>query len=347
MRFRNAIKQTFWNQKQERLRALWRLILHTILLVIFVNVFFIVLFLVGGIFGPLIGFDLQESINGVQPLQMVESPWLGTIIIPGATVLAVFSATYLSGKWIDKRKITEFGITTSKDWWRDFIFGLALGAFLMGLIFIFGWLTGNIRVMGFFQSSWSEISFLNGFVQSLFFFVCVGFYEELLSRSYHLINLAEGLHVSFLDKKAALVLAIILSSIVFGLLHANNPHATWISTLNISLAGIFLGLGMYLTGSLAIPIGLHITWNFFQGNVFGFPVSGISSGATIIATEAVGPQWLTGGLFGPEAGVLGLAAMVLGSILTLLWVKRQGALSLSTDLAEYDITRQDIITPSN
>jgi uncharacterized protein len=78
----------------------------------------------------------------------------------------------------------------------------------------------------------------------------------------------------------------------------------------------------------------------FQGNVFGFPVSGINTGATIIATESVGQQWLTGGAFGPEAGVLGLAAMVIGSVLTLVWIHRKGRLTLRGALAEY--SREDL-----
>jgi len=151
-----------------------------------------------------------------------------------------------------------------------------------------------------------------------------------------LINLAEGLNHHRIGKRNALLLAYGISSLVFGLLHLGNPNANWVSVLNISLAGLFLGLGMVLTGSLAIPIGLHITWNFFQGNVFGFPVSGIQAGASVIATQSVGPAWLTGGVFGPEGGLLGLGAMLIGILLILLWVRRRGNLNLDVDLAQYE-----------
>jgi hypothetical protein len=132
-----------------------------------------------------------------------------------------------------------------------------------------------------------------------------------------------------------LVIAFLVSSLVFGILHLGNPNATWVSAFNITVAGLFLGLGMVLTGSLAIPIGLHITWNFFQGNVFGFAVSGIQPGVTVIGTEVVANTWLVGDAFGPESGVLGLVVMLLGGLLTVLWVRRKGFLQLRTDLAVY------------
>ena len=82
-------------------------------------------------------------------------------------------------------------------------------------------------------------------------------------------------------------------------------------------------MGTVLTGELAIPIGLHVSWNFVQGSVLGFPVSGQSVGPTLIAIEQGGPEWLTGGAFGPEAGALGVAVELLGIAAVVLWVRRR------------------------
>jgi hypothetical protein len=97
-----------------------------------------------------------------------------------------------------------------------------------------------------------------------------------------------------------------------------------------------LGFGYVLSGELAIPIGLHITWNLFQGAVYGFPVSGFGPfGATFLATEQGGPKLWTGGSFGPEGGLLGPAAMLLGILLISLWIRlRQGKISLHSPIAE-------------
>jgi hypothetical protein len=122
---------------------------------------------------------------------------------------------------------------------------------------------------------------------------------------------------------------------VFGLLHATNPHASAGSTLNIGVAGLFLATGTLLTGELAIPVGLHIAWNFFQGNVFGFPVSGGDvRAATFVSIRQAGPNLWTGGAFGPEAGLLGLLATLVGILLTAIWVRwRCGSVGLDLSLA--------------
>jgi hypothetical protein len=137
---------------------------------------------------------------------------------------------------------------------------------------------------------------------------------------------------------------------VFGLLHATNPNASWISTLNLILAGLFLGLGFVLTGELAIPIGLHITWNFFQGNIFGFPVSGMKSGVSLISIQQGGPNLLTGGAFGPEAGLVGIFAILVGSILIMLYVRNtRGEVRMRTELAVYKKPekKNDLINPDS
>jgi hypothetical protein len=116
-------------------------------------------------------------------------------------------------------------------------------------------------------------------------------------------------------------MAWILSSVLFGVLHYLNPNSSWLSTLYLVIYGVFLGTGYVLTGQLAIPIGLHFTWNFVQGSIFGYPVSGRAlSEASVITTEQIGPVLWTGGAFGPEAGLLGIVAMLAGMGLTVLWV---------------------------
>jgi uncharacterized protein len=331
-----AIKHLFWNQEQQRLRMVWRLMLHAVFIFVLTGVIIFVLLFLTVMVDSLFGGGLSNVLAGNDPMALLANPWLGSIVIPGSIFLGVFLGTLISGRWLDRRKFKDFGLSVSKTWLRDFAFGLFLGAFLMGLIFLFGWLTGNIQVVGHFRSYTESGKFLIPVLQSLISYIFVGFYEELISRGYHLINLSEGLKGKLFGKRWALILAFTLSSVVFGVLHLSNPNANWVSTLNLSLAGMFLGLGMVLTGSLAIPIGLHITWNFFQGNVFGFAVSGMMTSATLIVTDSVGPVWLTGGKFGPEAGVLGLVAMLIGSILIILWVKRQGHISLRDDLALYE-----------
>jgi hypothetical protein len=162
----------------------------------------------------------------------------------------------------------------------------------------------------------------------------VGFYEEFFSRGYQLKNLAEGLR-GLLGPRGAVVVSVLFSSAVFGLMHLLNDHASILSTFNIFVAGILLAVGCALTGELAIPIGIHIAWNFFQGSVFGFPVSGYQPPASIISVQPIGNPLVTGGDFGPEAGLVGLWACMLGVYAIIVWVRaRYGSAHIHPDLAE-------------
>jgi membrane protease YdiL (CAAX protease family) len=303
-----TLSGVFWKREENRPRMFWRMVIYSSSLSLVIILFSL----------PLGFSNILSNTFG-----------LSFIVLIG-----VLLTTVIVGKWVDRRRISDFGLIPSKVWWHEFFFGLGLGAFLMGLIFLVGWLTGSLTVVGYFQGS-QQTSFLPGFLRAVGFYFAVGIYEEVILRGYILVNLAEGLKIRSVDQKWVLLLALALSSLIFGVLHIINPNSSWVSTLNISIAGIFLGLGMVLTGRLGLSIGLHITWNLFQGNVFGFPVSGTSSGATIISTTLTGPKWFTGGEFGPEAGVLGLFAMLLGCFLILLWIRGKGKLSLEKGIVNY------------
>ena len=257
------------------------------------------------------------------------------------TLLILLGTVWLAAKWIDKRKLIDYGFHFSRRWFQDLGFGMLLGVVLMCFIFFFEWANGWIEVSpialihnppGF---SWIIlISYLVGFT-------AIGIYEELLFRGYQLRNLAEGLNNNWWGPKGALLAAYLISSFVFSLAHLLNPNASWISTLNFFLAGIFLGLGFVLTGELAIPIGLHITWNFFQGPVFGFPVSGLSIGESLIKNHQVGPMLWTGGKFGPEAGLIGVLAIILGALLIMLYIKMsRGTIKFQSALAIFKIDKE-------
>ncbi|ADQ65622.1 caax amino terminal protease [Halogeometricum borinquense DSM 11551] len=245
------------------------------------------------------------------------------ILFPG--VLAVGLAVV-----VDRRTIADLGFGFDRDWWIDLGFGLFLGAALMTAIFLVALAAGWVRVEGTLTGG--SRGFLAGFTLLTIQFLAVGVSEEIVSRGYLLTNVAEGLS-GYTTRFVAASTAVLFSSVVFGAAHLQNPNATLVSTVGISLAGIFLAIGYVLTDELAIPIGLHITWNLFQGGVYGFAVSGLGVSANVVDTVETGPDLFTGGAFGPEAGLLGVFAIILGTFLIIGYVRwRYGEARLAPGL---------------
>ncbi len=318
----------FLNDREGRLRAFWRLLFQY-------GIYIFSAALLGALApGLLIAFG-EASPGGDPTGALVPSPASRALSYAASLAAALFSV-WLAGRFIDHRPFSGFGLRLNREWWLDLCFGLVLGALLMVGIFLVEVAAGWLAVTGAFEATSKGASFFPAILAPLVMFVCVGISEGLVSRGYQLRNMAEGLNFPVIGPRGAVILAWVLSSSYFGYLHMANPNATLVSTVNIAFAGLLLGTGYVLTGQLAIPIGLHMTWNFFQGNVFGFPVSGLEPiGATVFSIKQGGPPLFTGGVFGPEAGLLGLAAMVIGILLTWLWVQaRSGKVVLQTSLAE-------------
>ena len=293
----------FVNPDDHRLRAGWRIFLQLIFFSLLVLAFMIAKNTVIG-----------ESIKLFDALVMS---------------VAGISSVWLAAKLWDRRKLKDYGLIYDKTWVKELALGLLLGFIAMSLIFIIQWAAGWIDILGFGWERSSSIPYPIWFLSYFVSMILIGFYEELIFRGYQIINMVEGFHSSATNLLKASVLAVLISSTIFGLLHAGNDNATLISTLNIILAGVMLAVPYLITGSLAIPIGIHISWNFVQGGLFGFAVSGTPFRGSLIQINQQGKDFITGGSFGPEAGLLGIFGILLVLALSLAYIRKQkGGLSI-------------------
>ena len=312
------IKNIFWNNEQARLRAGFRILIQ-------LTAFFILMKGLTAIFG------VPSELTANMPVWILLS-------LACVRLFRVLISVWMTGRYLDRRPFADFGFQININWWQELVFGLGLGILLIGCVFLIELSAGWLTISDFFHTADNEQSFILKFIFFEILFIVVGSSEELMYRGYHLTNIAEGFNIKAIGPKFSIGIAVFLSSILFGIFHLGSPGATLISTLNIFLMGILFGISYVLTGRLAIPIGLHITWNLFQGNVFGFPVSGEtfpSETVTFLSIQQSGPELWTGGAFGPEGGLLGLLVIITGIILIVVWLRfRDGSIKLHLPLAE-------------
>ncbi|XOV79666.1 MAG: lysostaphin resistance A-like protein [Aestuariibacter sp.] len=182
------------------------------------------------------------------------------------------------------------------------LFSVIQIAIIVGII----WLAGGVSFE--LNSNRSFEPLLLGF----YIFLCAAIMEELLFRGFIFQRLIEGVGVW----PAQLGLALL-----FAIGHWSNPDmegATLIwASLDIGLGAILWGLAFIRTGSLALPIGMHLGWNWAQGNIFGFAVSGHEHQGWLQPILQDSPAWLTGSTFGPEASVV--AVIVDLAAIIVLW----------------------------
>jgi uncharacterized protein len=190
--------------------------------------------------------------------------------------------------------------------------GFLLGAGLFSAVTLVLFLSGGYTVEGFGAGANARAL---GHATLVFFFAAV--FEEVLAR---------GIVFRLLEQGLGTFAALALSALAFGFSHAGNPGATTLSSVALALeAGVLLAAAYVATRSLWLPIGLHTAWNLFEGPVYGTRISG-NELPSLLQAHFPGPVWLTGGAFGPEAG---LPALVLGTALGLgflLLARRRGQL---------------------
>jgi uncharacterized protein len=298
---RSALENLFLSPNERRLRAGWRLLLQTILL----------LFL-GGCLSICLGLVLlvaDPSLLGKLASLPPEYLLLGEV----AEAFAVTVSVFLARRFLDKRSIESLGLKLNIQTLYDILAGIGITLLQMGLIYLLMSWMGWIKFEGFAWQFDPVSLVLRNTLLFFVIFLLVGWTEELLCRGYQLQTIASGTN---------LLWGVLLSSAIFGILHIFNPGAKWASTLGIFLAGLFFAYAYVRTRQLWVPIGMHLGWNFFEGVVFGFPVSGLDI-YPLMRIQVHGLELWTGGEFGPEAGLIVLPALALGILLINLYTRKR------------------------
>jgi CAAX protease family protein len=205
-------------------------------------------------------------------------------------LVLVLIATWIMSR-IERRSFAQYGIPSvrhalSRNFWVGAAWGIASTAAVIGLIAAFG----AYRIHGFAIHGATLWYFI---VVWLIANLLIGFAEELQFRAYLLFTTADGI---------GFWAAAILLSAAFGALHYFfKPHERWEDFASTGLLGLFLCFTLRRTGSLAFAIGFHAAFDFANLFVFSGQNAGEFAVGHLLDTAWRGPDWLTGGLLGPEA----------------------------------------------
>lgn len=224
-------------------------------------------------------------------------------VYAGAALLALL----LYAAWTnitERRPVTELALDRA---------GGDLGLGLLTGVGYFAAVVGLIALAGCYRIAETHFAAVPLLVFFLYFF-CVAVFEEILFR---------GILFRLIDDRWNTGAALVVSALLFGAMHLPNPGATLWSAAAIAIeAGLLLGAAYKCSGTLWLPIGIHWAWNFVQGNILGFPVSGTPIPDKLFSAIISGPEWITGGRFGAEASVPAVAVGLLLAIILLLRCKR-------------------------
>ena len=248
-----------------------------------------ILLLIGSLFLAMVGYGLVGATDEV--LSSPVATMIASLVLMGLYVLFVF--------------LFEGERAQDVLRWRGFAdtgLGLAVGALyfvvLVGLMLAIGCCSLE-------RQAFNWPAQLRAF--AMFLGVAVG--EEIMFR---------GVLFRFIDRRWEYWVALGVSALVFGLIHISNDNATLWSSIAIAIeAGLLLGAAYKWSGTLWLPIGIHWAWNYTQGNIFGFAVSGNDAGESLYRITTSGPDLLTGGDFGAEASLL---SVVLGTAVSALFI---------------------------
>jgi membrane protease YdiL (CAAX protease family) len=262
-RLRAAGNRIFRGTTDSRLRASWRIIIA-------------------------VGLTFVGALGGVLAVQQVAIQDLFVPLFAHLfAVIAVLATAGLLARYIDHRRLSDYGFALSFSWGLEAVVGAVIGIGLVGLAFGFAHQLGVVTTVETFSAGDAE-TLMTGFGVVLLGWVFVGLWEETLFRGLFLKNAAEGLSVRDLSPTTAALGAWLSSSLVYGFLHGplgSNPEGISLlyALVMTSVMGGLFGLAYLLSNELALPIGLHTGINFAEQNLFFGPPGAV--GPAVLRTE--------------------------------------------------------------
>ena len=223
-----------------------------------------------------------------------------------ATLVATVGTVWFSQRTVRNQSLWALGLQFYRALPLDVVLGIVLGPLLFAVIYQLETALGYLKVSPGPFYDWG------GLAVSLVIFLCLAISEELVVRGYFLQTI-NGVWGG--------LAAVITTSVFWGFAHLFNPHADLLAVFNIIVAGLIFAYAYNITGHLWLPITLHLSWNFAEGSIFGYPVSGYVIDSPIYRATPDGPAQLTGSRFGPEGGLVSLFALILAGLILYGWAR--------------------------
>lgn len=291
------MKKIFVN-KNSQVRSGWKILLTFIAFLIFNTILnFITGFVY--VFSKILPQGIDITNNNELVKIMAEDTTLN-FILSLLQSISVILVVIIIWKAFEKKPLKSIGLNNLKHGYKDLIKGVVFGAISIGVVFVILLLFGDIKL----ENGLLEPNITTSLLTGLILFTFVGFNEELFARGYCM---------SVLKQTNNKWVMIIVSSIIFSLLHGLNPNVSAIGLINIFLVGALFAYMFIKSENIWMPIGYHFAWNYFQGNIFGFNVSGLGMKG-LYKTKNVTDSLLNGGDFGPEGGIIATIVIILGFI---------------------------------
>jgi len=243
--------------------------------------------------------DLESAANSPLGIVLMLAQLAGTILV-----------VFVFRRFIDRRPLMSLGLALNGRYARDLLAGILWGIAVISTVFLVMYLAGGVTITGI------EFPLATLATLTIITFL-VGINEELYVRGYLLTNVMESTNK---------YVALLVTSVIFSACHLFNPNWNLVGLANIILGGLLLGIYFVHRRNLWFPIGLHFTWNLFEGAVYGSEVSGVDT-RSVLQTEVGGNVLLTGGDFGFEASLVATAVISVAIILVHLIYRPRPATS--------------------